>query len=539
MKNISVNRKFLSISAILFLFLALFWRIEYEYTFFPNHVDSTAQINAAQNYKNGDGLTECQVRTADVSRVVCEEQTWWAIGVPVLLALAANFTDNFLQAEFLLRCVGLMLFFTAVFLIYNFLPEKVALVSFCLFCVFYAFQYPQYGFSFTSDILALTFFLLAAACSFYIVFSVDNFFATILLAVLCAFFLYLTGFVRYAYYPVIPIVPLTVLLAAFLKDRRRLLTAAATVGVAIVLFFALNEMIFPGHFAANAYVKQNAGGFYPESLLLFDPFVFKAFFPWDLFVSRVAEFSNFAALAASLIIGVITFALLAPIFVGSFWDFRRYSKIEFSPIVYLRLLTLTTLCLNVGALVYLTVKTAKMFEGDMWMFVASTRYFLPSIVLIQINIFYYIASLTGKSNWLKKLIAAFVFFAFLTHLAIFAAFRYKVYVKKDSNSTFVARLEAQKLVDAEMNKIAEDEKKPVVLVAHWGTEPIGRENYLSSLDFYIFNDEINASQPTVLLLRLPKNLKTIEKNFLNSHNGQKLFEVDGFDLYRTDVLPKN
>ncbi len=181
-----------------------------------------------------------------------------------------------------------------------------------------------------------------------------------------------------------------------------------------------------------------------------------------------------------------------------------------------------------------------MFEEDTWTFVSSTRYFLPFIVLFQINIFNYVSTLKRfKQFSFKLLIVCYLIFVFALNVGLWAVFRYKIYFADTSRSTHSYRVRTQTEVNALIDLIEQTEQKPVVLVAHYGTEPLSENRkYLSALDFYMYANQVNAAQPTVLLIRLPKKLKQMETDFLNQHSGRKILELPDSDLYRAEILPK-
>jgi hypothetical protein len=541
MPSTTAHKPLFSVLPILLLLFAFALRAEYEATFFPYQFDNGAQLSAARALANHQGLKECAVKAQDISQVVCEEQTWWAIGVPVLLAHAYRITGDFLRAEFLLRCFGLLVLFVSIFFIYRLLIEEVSIISFYLFCLFYALLFPLYlGLTFTSDILALSFFMAACCCSFYLVFAKQKLLSLISLSFVCGFLLFLAGFMRYAYYTVIPIVPFTMFLVSLLKRRKkRLMPSIVVMCLSALLFFAVTQIIYPGHFAANSYFRGKANGFFPENLLSLDPFIFKSFVCWDLFAPRIENLGRATSFLANLVIWIISLVLLYPLVASSYRDFRELSEEELRPTTYLKLLTWVSLLSIILILSYLTIKSPKMYDEDTWTYVATTRYFLPFIVLFQINIFNYVSSLKRlKPASLKSLLAVFLGTAFLLQLTIWVALRYKAYIKQNSTTAFSYRIETQEQVNQLVDSLAQTEKKPVVLVGHYGTEPLNeRTSYLSAIEFYMNADRIKALKPTILLIRLPKKLKQLEKDFMASHNGQKLFEFQDSDLYRTDVNP--
>jgi hypothetical protein len=539
MPSTTAHNPLFSALPILLLLFAFALRAEYEATFFPYQFDNGAQLSAARALANHRGLKECAVKAQDISQVVCEEQTWWAIGVPVLLAHAYRVTGDFLRGEFLLRCFGLLVFFVSILFIYRLLIEEVSIISFYLFSLFYALLFPLYlGLTFTSDILALSFFMAACCCSFYLIFAKQKLLSLIWLSFLCGFLLFLAGFMRYAYYTIIPVVPFAMFLVSLLKRRRKsLIPSIVVMCLSVLLFFALTQLIYPGHFAANSYFKGKTNGFFPENLLSFDPFIFKSFVCWDLLVPRIESLGRAIYISANLVIWIISLILLYPLAASSYRDFRESSEEELRPTTYLKLLTWVSLCSIVLVLSYLTVKSPRMYEEDTWTYVATTRYFLPFIVLFQINIFNYVSSLKRlKPVSLKSLLAVFLGAAFLLQLAIWVGLRYKAYIKQNSTTAFSYRLETQEQVNQLIDSLARTEKKPVVLVGHYGTEPLSeRTSYLSAIEFYMNADRIRASKPTILLLRLPKKLKQLERDFMASHAGQKILEFPDSDLYRTDI----
>lgn len=524
--------------AILLLAFALGMRAEFEWTFLPIQYDNGAQINAARNYLDGKGFVECAVKVADVSAVVCEKQTWWAIGVPVLLAAVYPLVGDFVIAEFLLRVFGIAVLLISVWLIYRKLFAEVSPLSFYFFCIFYAFLFPQYGLTFTSDVLSLAFFLAAGATSFYIIFAQTKILPTILLAALCGFFLFFTGFSRYAYYSVIPVVPFALLLVSFVREPKRLLIAIAAMCASVAGFFLLLNAILPGHLTAANHFKGRPNGFFPEHLLLFDPFVFKSFLCWDLFAGFVENFGGTTAFLVNAAIWIVSAVLLAPFLLGCIRSLRRvWSEREFAPTDYLKLLALVALLSATVFLSLMSLRVAKMYSEDTWTYVSSTRYFLPFIVLFQINVFNYVFSLKSFNKLsLKLVLACFVAFMFALNLGLYVVFRYKAYASQTSRSTHFYRVNTQNQVNDIIEQIRARERKPVALVAHYGTEPLEESiAYLSAIDFYLYADQIKAAQPTVLLIRLPKKLKKIETDFIAEHSGQKILELPDSDLYRTEI----
>lgn len=533
--------KFNWLIAVLLLLFALSMRAEFEWVFLPIQYDNGAQISAARNFVNGKGFVECAVKVQDVSTVVCEKQTWWAIGAPVMLAAVYRLTGDFLIAEFLLRVFGIAMLLWSVGLIYRFLATEISPIAFYFFCIFYAFLFPQFGLTFTSDVLSLAFFIAACGASFYLVFRQNKIIQTVLLAALIGFLLFVTGFSRYAYYSVIPIVPFSLLLASFVKDASRLRIAAAAVLASVIGFFLLLETVLPGHLTAGSHFKNRPGGFFVENLLLFDQFIFKSFLCWDLFAGFVENFGGVVPFLTNAAIWIFSVVLLFPFLQGCVKSFGRLRfENELKPTDYLKLLTLVALLSSILFLALLSVRIPKMFAEDTWTFVSSTRYFLPFIVLFQINIFNYVSSLKRfKQSSLKLLIACYLIFVFALNVGLWTVFRYKTYVVDASRSTHSYRVRTQTQVNAIIDSIEQTEQKPVVLVAHYGTEPLSENRkYLSGLDFYMYTNQIRAAQPTVLLIRLPKKLKQMETDFLNQHNGRKILELPDSDLYRTDILPE-
>lgn len=524
--------------AILLLLFALGMRAEFEWTFLPIQYDNGAQIAAARSFLDGKGFVECAVKAADVSQTVCEKQTWWAIGVPVLLAAVKPFVKDFVVAEFLLRVFAIAVLLVSVGLIYRLLAPEVSGLPLYFFLLFYAFLFPQYGLTFTSDVLALAFFIAASCCSFYLIFAAPKLSQTVALAALCGFFLFITGFSRYAYYSVIPIVPFAMLLVSFFRDSGRLRIAIAAMLASAAGFFLLLETVLPGHLTAGNHFKDRPSGFFPEHLLLFDPFVFKAFLCWDLFAGFVANFGGAISFLLAAAIWLVSAVLLAPFVASSLRSFSGlWFEKELKPTDYLKILTVVALASSTLFLTLMSLRVAKMYEEDTWTFVSSTRYFLPFIVLFQINLFNYAWSLRRFRKFsLKLVIACFLIFMFAVNVGLWAVFRFKAYAGNASRSTHEFRVSTQNEINQLADSIGEQERKPVVLVAHYGTEPLyEKRKYLSAIDFYMYADKIKASQPTILLIRLPKKLKQMETEFLEKHYGQKILELPDSDLYRTEI----
>ncbi len=229
---------------LIFLCLLAFGlKIGHRIIFYDLGYDKTRQISASGNYIKGNGISDCTVTVNNLAEITCSPQTWWAAGYPVLLSWLYYFTNDFIVSDYILICLGFLILLLSAYFIFESINHSLAIISpFHLFLLFTAFSFAPYHYLTTTDLLCFAFFVAGCAASLPII-KGDYFFPSILTGLL----FFLSGFIKYNFYPFLIIVPIALFLVFLLTRKRQLIYSIIIYSATVLTGFCFLLLLFPYH----------------------------------------------------------------------------------------------------------------------------------------------------------------------------------------------------------------------------------------------------------------------------------------------------
>lgn len=480
------------------------------------------------------------------------------IGYPILLEVLYRVFHDYVRADFALLCLSLLLYFGAAHVIFRALRSEVGISPYLLFLVFSAFSFVPFHLLYTVDLLSLALFV--AACAASVELFRRNGTSRILCGALVGIWLFGCAAARYAYYPLLPLIPFTVLIIAWLRKDRTAAVSAMLSCVLIGLLFLLVAVLSPSHFSLWSGVAAKKV-FNWDRLLLIDPFPLKAFFFTEPFQGKLSGYGDSAGRTVWAMMLFFSLCIVAIIFYFTWRTFAKLIKRKSSPEAqdvsiigsYLLLLTTFAILCNISYLAYLSVTVPQETQTNPypWTFLAEYRYFAPSIFLIQVVFFilpfkvnYY------KYNFLRRCATALIG---LSIIYAGAYWTFSVYCRAMNIGIAAFAFnndyhERRIVVDA--IKSARAEGKPVAYAVeygdvpyknkwvfwanHYGYEALAGANRVGNYEKMI-QEQLGSSVAMTLLVEVSKRPSEEESVFLKKYKARKVVELSNSILYRIDV----
>lgn len=530
---------------LIFLFILAFGlKIGHRIVFYDLGYDKTRQISASGNYIKGNGISDCTVTVNNLAEITCEPQTWWASGYPVLLSWLHYFTKDFILSDYILICLGFLILFLSAYFIFESINYSLTIVSpFHLFLLFTAFSFAPYHYLTTTDLLSFAFFVAGCAASLYII-KGDYFSPSILTGLL----FFLSGFIKYNFYPFLIIVPIALFLVFLLTRKRQLIYSIIIYAITVLIGFCLLWILFPNHLT-NQESKNFPTGWNWKHLLEFDVFPLKAFFFLDPFLLRLESY-YWLGFIVKLGLFAISF-----IFVLSFliYAFTYLRKAYFKKIInlenYVYLLGSITLIINIGFLVWLSLRLAVFPQANNpnWTFVWETRYYIPAMFFFQVFLFSLPFKIDLSINKLKGIVGTLAIIPIVFAIAFWSWKYFDVFINKRLDGTYYAESADKVKIGNFLRDNLYKETQPAVLTflnygEGYGANRIINDDakgYDATRFYWDFSEseKLNTSRSITLFFVLPGELSPLEGEFVKVSNASIVLELSKSNLYRMEVKP--
>ena len=392
-------------TSYLIILLAIVARIIHLIFFFNIRVDGMYQVLATQNFVHGHGISSSFVLPSDLSTIIYEPQINWPPGYSLLLSpFYLLFNHHFIFAGIALEITAAIVFIFVTRSILSLLQTPLYLVNiFTLLSAF--FLYPFYVIC-SSDASAITFLLSGIYFCLKIINTQQKSFYLTIGAAIC---LFLAGFIKYLFIPVVFIVPVLMYLQANADKRKPLLNKSYFIFLFLLLTIG-GLLVWQKYFSGSAtYISSTTRGFFPENLKgsypagiasFINPDTVSMALPGglrtDLIIFRIFQFIHILLLSAIL-----------------FFAFRFYRKkgmaglsLQGSFLNYSFWLSLAIIILLSALSLY--VGKEENIPGHWWSYVDEARYYGLPMVLIQLSFFLIITLKNEKFRSL--LLVLFVLF---------------------------------------------------------------------------------------------------------------------------------
>jgi len=524
-----------SVSLLAVAIMALCGRIYFEFAYVDFNMDKARQLYIAQCFEEGKGIAYNTADLSDLSRTDCRRVDLWAVGHPLMVAALDAGKGDLVLSSILLDALGLVLLFLAFHVLFRLL--LLSGTAFVLFMTFSAFTFAPYYDAGSTDHLAAALYLLASALALKSLWASRS---TPLLFVLIGVLCFGAAFFRYAYYPFLGIVPLILILAGFKRKDRRAMYGGLIVGVTSFVLLA-GMLVFQHSYFGSAMIEKAGMTMYPANLLRIDSFPLKAFFYTDILAKNIeAGFPALSGLVrpASLLLSLLVLAVIIHHFLGC--RARKSTQPEPHRAFYFLLLLFFTLVLNVALFSYYSCRISPEIEWtDSWTYVQETRYFLPTIYLIQVALVLALFKNNGKGLLIRYGLAVFLSAAliFSVSFGVYRAYR----LHGGDGTTKYLTLESE--IDPVLNRIrALQGSSPGSVVyadglsIHNACLVALKSSARIVLDYQsLIATPLRSSAPVTLFVRMPRKRSTPEKAFLQSHQAEQDVKLRNAEFFRIEL----
>lgn len=514
--------------------------------------DEAFQIGALRGLHDGQGVGTYFVSDAsDLSAIEYRALTWWPPGKTFAVSWFYAITGDVWWAAFWLEAVSAALLLAAWGVLLELLADvfgvrlrlAIWLYLICLYTIPVA----------STNLNALMLFWWAVVlCLWGIRTQRRLWWLGIGAGVLCG----LTGWLRYAYYPAVAIIPVAIGVYA-LRYRvfallKMALAAALAGGALIVMLFLYNQSVSDA--SLPTYFADGSGRiFYWHHLLQFAPFPSAALGTNAVF-NYVLGYLGVPQPTMTLILWLVS-AIIVAVFVRLLWQVSRLvspqamfdEKGAYLPVLTFFLITgMATLLFTVGMLSVTSVVSSP--QGT-WTFVAEMRYYAPIWGFLAVGLLVFLFCCPHAStSWIERGLRWAAWGVLLTTLitALFTRAAALNYVRQLLPvTTGEARIEAPiyHIVQA-----ARQRQLPVVYLGGTLFDSIKQmaDVTLAGAAIYelpVTGDEVFATRHDIVVIVAipsaesgqPDQIAALQK-FVANHGGRYLEEIPGFVTYYEVLL---
>lgn len=502
-------------------------------------IDGIQYISYTKNFVDGHGIAFSTTTLNDLANTIFVPMQGYPPGYCLLLGAAGRLGMDLLYANALLDSIGLVLFYFASLriLVYLQLSRRMQWI-FGLLSIFFL---PPFFYGNSSDLWSAVFFQAGIALSLYILhyqkFSWMNF-------AFLGLLLYGAAFVRYAYYPLVFVIPLTLGWMGF-RDKNRSLWQGSSLSILLLLSGILCLSIYQKMYTGSiVYLNQSfaipdAQWLYLQNLLKFDPFVLKAFFDPDQLMSD-SENKFFIMLVHGLSL-LISALMMVYIFYRIFFVQKSHHLTD-HPIrqVYYIMGVLSSVVI-MGLLTVLSLKDPPQI-WKRWTYVQETRYYTPAMVFFLIFALVLLENQTLHRVVSRIIVVLFVL-SFLFTTGMWISQNHKGLKRRDEKIEIYHTVK-QWVQNSPMKVVyAEPGISNMYFVSIAGASPlmtlVDSEKLIMENEYekLLQQSSLPASEPVLLLVRVYPSESEVEK-FLHRFSAEKVLELPSSDLYAIYIKPE-
>ena len=375
------------VASVIVVLVAILGRSIIQIHFASISGDKAFQVQAAQNFLEGHGLSLLQVFSGDLSQPHFIPLAKWPPGYSFfLMPFLLLCKSDFLLATILLDIITAILFiFFSRRLLSKFGVPVYWLNLYTLVSGFFIYEFCTAS---TSDFQTLTIFIAALLSAFSVIQSQQSKPRQLLVL---AFLLFLTGFTRFMFIPVAFVIPVYFIASGYFSKDKLLIKKGFIVFVVLFLLMTLFVIIQKSYTGSATYIIATEKGFYPEHLLRFYPVGFSSIFNTNMVCVQLAKITGMNFLKVyQLLIGVhfCFFLILFYLFLKYAFNKNTQKNTLFDHYLFIGALSSGVILL---LLAYLSL-TNQLITID-WTFIQEGRYvafltfFLQQILFLAISLF--------------------------------------------------------------------------------------------------------------------------------------------------------
>lgn len=533
LKNILSDKRVTA--AILFIVIA---SRAIQLLFFYNiRVDGMYQVVAMQNFIHGHGISIGNALPSNLSYFYYEPLINWPPGYSLMMApFYLLFNHNYILAGIIMDLLFAVLLIFTGRKILKLLDTPLFLVN--LFTLSTGFFIYFFYYINSSDAIAISIFLFGIFYTLKLVKTKQ--FSSVTAAGLMLP-LFLAGFIKYLFIPVVFIIPVCLLIYGLVNKEKLFIKAGVLSAVVLSILFT-GLLLYQKEISGTAfYISQPERGFFPENLSEAYPTIPAAFLMPD---SAAVYFDNFRpGRSFYRILQIINFVLLTGmLFIIVKKIFGRSGK----PIFTLSFLIFLTAFLLAGitvmlAILSISVAKEENFPGNLWTYIEEPRYYGLITVLIHISIF---ASLPSLMKMFNRSFPAYLFLFLLipetTRGVVFTANR----ISRFNNEVYIWQLEykLQKLADDIINKNRKENEITVVTGSmyylNYRVSLFSHTGIMTNASAINKPGQIKSTKPTLLLVIIYEKDINAYLPFIESNKIEVAGYKDGFYFYTLHVSPE-
>ncbi len=398
--------------------LSLWARIDHRYHYRKLNPDTEIIMAMAAHMEQGRGGVLDHWNENDIAKPIVLEQRAAMPGYAYLLLLVNKFAGDWLKAAWWIEIGAILLFFSAVIFWFRRLMGESATIELGLCLLLLGFSPAPMHYFPTTDMLSLTAFIWGAYALYCIQdrLILASLFALLALSAAISF--------RYAYLPLLGLLPLT-LAFHWWQKREKLSLRATLISIPAIVVAAALLLGFKGLEGSMTDVVSQE--WYFEHLLWFEAFPFKSFFYYGLPHELVLDQYW---IHASLSLKIIAFLISAYLAVRII----RFSDGLFNVIFFL------TSLLVILLLSYFSIKVApeNWNQIGFWTFLMETRYYAAPMLLVVLGILTQLRKGKGRL-WIQM----FVIGALLAGSGVSLYQKCRIYHDNDLSGTFAMSCTAE------------------------------------------------------------------------------------------------
>jgi hypothetical protein len=522
------------VQALLFalLFSAFLLRVNQEIVQPDYYSDKAWQIQASYNILHGLGFSRSYADINDLSRNRIEFILAWPPGYSLLLALVNLIIKDLLRSAFALEILAIAILLFAVHKLAALLTldsrvYALLLASLCL---------PAHFIDrlTTTDLLSLSAFQLGIYLALQGIKQARGpvFFAAV--GLVC----FLAGFLRYAYYPVLFVVPFSLIIIG-VNTRDKSTCAKGLISASTASACLIGLWLFQVMHSTTAWSPTQKLSPKPlfTNLLHLNNFTFDTFYSRDesfgldlLRREHVLNDESLTFISSFLALALLVMLLHHFVFQRRFLAHNSQGNL----INNYCLIAFLTVVLNVSSLAYLSLRYEPQTEWTTyWTYVQENRYFAPSMLCVLLC-----AALVASAHLKNKRYINLPFFVIATSLLLSGInFSWCLY-QRQIPPLFRPPNDDLARAGRIISEIVGRAHKKVVVLGTFDNLPL-----LSIRGCSIAPPErrfhsqpsIKTSQDLIVILWTAAQPTEVEKRLIEVHNGERLAELDESLLYKMTV----
>ena len=389
------NRK----TSLVIIGIAIASRVIQLIYFYTTGFDLSYQVMATHNFVTGHGISISIVSPADLSATIYEPLIRWPPGYTLLLApLYVLFDHNYIAAGLSLDIIAAVTLILVSRNLLKLLGASLPLIN--LFTLLTGFFIYHFYFIASSDAIAITAFIVAL---YYALSLLKDGRQVMKKTILMIIFLFLCGFIKYLFIPVVLIIPAFLILKSR-TDHQKLLQRAGMLSFFVLVIALGGMLLYQKYMTGSAtYISQTERGFFPEHLLTAFPFIPGSFIkPETISLAFHQDAGITGWIYHSLqCVHVLVFSFFMVFVLRKFFrqGFKNLSlQDHFFYLVFFISLAIFVLL----AFLSIRVEKEEVMPGVLWTYIQEPRYYgLVNVLLHFSVVIIYVFYLRSAIKWLK------------------------------------------------------------------------------------------------------------------------------------------